>query len=294
MKNTGIDVSLGFTGSIGDGTWGITLNGSTYKNEIVRIDGVQDFFFAEAEGARYGFKTINQIGDPIGMFYGLICDGIFQDDADVSGHATQDGAAPGRLKFRDVDGDGAVTADDRGIIGSPHPDLTAGLDLEFNIGRFDFSATIFGSFGNEIMDVNKQFYVFQNFSTNVLEELLTESAVVENGAVTNPDAKYPRLDRNDTFSGQQVSSFYVEDGTYVRLRNLQIGFQVPQSLVTGARVYLQAENLLTLTGYPGLDPALTPQSVGGAAGDVRDQYAGWDRGNYPSSRTLSLGINVTF
>ncbi len=305
MKNTGIDFSLGFTGSIGDGDWGITFNGSTYKNEIVRIDGVQDFFLSEAIGARYGFRAINRIGDPIGAFYGLENDGIFLNQGEVDSHATQDGAAVGRLRFVDqptdndgdgvIDGpDGVINADDRTIIGDPHPDFVGGFDLELNYGRFDFSATVFASIGNEIMDVNKQFYVFQNFSTNVREDLLTESAVVENDVVTNPDAKYPRLDRNDTFSGQQVSSFYVEDGSYVRLRNLQIGYRVPQSYITGMRVYVQAENLLTLTGYPGLDPSLPAQAVGAAAGDVRDQYRGWDRGAYPSSKTLSLGINVTF
>jgi hypothetical protein len=212
----------------------------------------------------------------------------------VDGHADQDGAAVGRLKFRDFNNDGIVNADDRTIIGDPHPDFSGGVDLELNYGRFDFSATVFGTFGNDIMDVNKQFYIFQNFSTNVRADMLTDAAVVVDGVVTNPDAKYPRLDRNDTFSGQQVSSFYIEDGTYVRLRNLQIGYRVPQSWITGARVYLQAENLFTITGYPGLDPALPAQQQGGAAGDVRDQYRGWDRGAYPNNKILSLGINVTF
>ena len=178
-------------------------------------------------------------------------------------------------------------------MGSPHPDFVAGLDLEFNSGAWDFSTTVFGTFGNEILDRNKQFYVFRWNASNVRRDLLTDAAVVEDGVVTNPDARYARLDNSDFFS-RQASSFYVEDGSYVRLRNLQIGYLLPQSWITGMRVYLQAENLLTLTGYSGLDPALTAQSVGGAAGDVRDQYQGWDRGSYPSSRMISLGINATF
>jgi TonB-linked SusC/RagA family outer membrane protein len=294
VRNRGIDFSISYGANIGTGNWRLTFNGSAYKNEILRIDGVQDFFYGEAITARYGFKSINQLGEPIGMFYGLICDGIFLDQNEVDSHATQEGAAVGRYKFRDVNGDDVVDANDRTIIGGPHPDFVAGLDFELNWGAFDFSATVFGTFGNEIMDVNKQFYVFQNFSTNVRRDLLTDAAVVEDGVVINPDAKYPVLDRNDTFSGQQVSSAYVDDGSYVRLRNLQIGYQLPQSWISGMRVYLQAENLLTITGYPGLDPALAPQAQGAAAGDVRDQYRGWDRGSYPSSRIVSLGINVTF
>jgi hypothetical protein len=289
MRNRGVDLAIGYTGRFGDGNWSITLNASHYKNEILRIDGVQDFFFGDNITARYGFRTINQVGDPIGAFYGLLSDGFFEDQTAVDAHAAQDGKAPGRLRFVDLDGDGQVTADDRTIMGDPHPDLTAGLDLEFTRGAFDFSATLFGSFGNEIMDVNKQFYVFQNFSTNVRKDLLTDSW--EPGKT---DAKYPRLDVNDTFSGQQVSDYYIESGTYVRLRNLILGYRVPQSWITGMRVYLQAENLITLTGYPVLDPALPAQAQGGAAGDVRDQYRGWDRGAYPNNKLISMGINVTF
>jgi TonB-linked SusC/RagA family outer membrane protein len=296
MRNRGIDLALGFTGGFGDdGSWSVTLNASHYKNEIVRIDGVQDFFFGDNITARYGFKTINEVGGEIGAFYGLLTDGLFENQAAVDGHASQDGAAVGRLRFVDLDGDGAISADDRTVMGSPHPDLTAGLDLEFTRGAFDFSATLFGSFGNEIMEVNKQFYVFQNFTTTVRKDMLTHAAVVENGQVTNLDvAKYPRLDINDTYSGQQVSDIYVEDGTYVRLRNLQLGYRIPQSFLTQMRVYVQAENLFTITGYPGLDPALPALDEDDPAGDVRDQYRGWDRGAYPSNRMFSLGMNVAF
>jgi TonB-linked SusC/RagA family outer membrane protein len=301
MENRGIDVSLGYTGSIGSGTWSLTLNGSHYQNEIVRIDGVQDFFFGPVS-TRYGNQVINQVGSAIGSFYGLQWDGFFEDAQAVTDHATQAGAAPGRIRFIDqdtdndgdgtIDGpDGTINADDRVVIGSPHPDFTAGLDFALNMGDWDFSMTLFSSYGNEIFDVQKEFYVFRNFSTNVRSDLLTHSW--EMGA-DNSDAKYPRLDQNDTFSGQQISDYYVEDGSYLRLRNLQIGYRLPQSLIPNARVYLQGENLLTLTGYSGLDPALPAASVGGAGGDIRDQYRGVDRGAYPSNRVFSFGISAAF
>ena len=115
-------------------------------------------------------------------------------------------------------------ADDRTIIGSPHPDFTGSLDLGFRRGNWDLSGTIFGSFGNDIFDAQKEFYVFRNFSTNVRDDLLTDS-----WTPTNPNAKYPRLDNNDNYS-HAISSFYVEDGSYVRMRNLQLGYNLPQSL----------------------------------------------------------------
>ena len=290
MKNRGIDFSLGYQGRVGaSGTWNVSFNGSHYKNEIVQIDGVQDFFYGPVE-TRYGNQVINQVGYPIGSFYGLIADGFFENDQAVADHAQQDGAAPGRIRFRDVNGDDQITGEDRTIIGSPHPDFTAGLNLGLAIGSFDVSATIFGTFGNEIFDVQKEFYVFRNFSTNVRRDLLTESWTPETAAT----AKYPRLDFNDTFSGQQLSSYYIEDGSYVRLRNLQIGYLIPQSWIPSTRVYLQAENLFTITGYPGLDPSLPAANLFGSAGDIRDQYRGVDRGSYPSNRIISLGISATF
>ena len=164
------------------------------------------------------------------------------------------------------------------------------LDLGLAFGAWDFSATFFGTFGNEIFDVQKEFYVFRNFSTNVRADLLTDSWTPE----LLDNAKYPILDQNDTFSGQQISDYYIEDGSYIRLRNVQIGYRLPESLIPGTRVYVQAENLFTLTGYSGLDPALPAANIGGSGGDIRDQYRGVHRGAYPSNMVISFGFNATF
>jgi TonB-linked SusC/RagA family outer membrane protein len=302
MRNRGVDISLGFRGTVGNtGTWRVALNGAHYRNEVIRIDGVSTFFFGPID-TRFGNQIINRVGDPIGAFYGLEWDGFFEDDAAVAAHASQDGAAPGRIRFADQptidtdnDGvpdqaDGLINAEDRVIIGSPHPDFTAGLDLGLNIGSWDFAATFFGTFGNDIFDVQKEFYVFRLFETNVRKDRLTDSW--ESGA-DNTNAKYPQLDQNDVFSGQ-LSSFYVEDGSYIRLRTLQVGYTLPPSWIPGTRVYVQGENLFTITGYSGLDPALPAADIGGASGDIRDQYRGVDRGAYPSNRVLSFGISTTF
>lgn len=318
MQNTGIDFSIGYRGNLGAKTsWSVSFNGSHYKNKIVRLDnqGTQSFFGPNP--TRIADHVINQVGEPIGSFYGYQSEGYFASAAEIAqldaaaqaatGDPTatyQDGEAPGRLKFRDVNGDGLITSADKTIIGSPHPDFTAGLDLSLRRGPWDLSLTVFGTFGNQIFDDQKDFYVFRDFSTNVRNDLLTNSWCLagDEGCThpADPNAKYPRIDNNDSFS-RAVNSFYVEDGSYVRLRLLQIGYTVPPAWIRwipAARIYVQAENLFTITGYSGLDPALPAaggQTGTGASGeDIRDQYRGVDRGSYPTSRTFTIGISTTF
>ncbi|MFL5605291.1 MAG: SusC/RagA family TonB-linked outer membrane protein [Gemmatimonadaceae bacterium] len=292
IQNTGFDFSLGHHGS----WWNATFNGSHYKNEILRIDGVQNFFYGPTGGGttlRFGNPVINQVGSPIGSFYGYLADGYFRDAADVASHAAQAGKAPGRIKFRDLNGDGKIDLNDRTIIGSPHPSFTAGLDLGARWRDFDASTTFYGTFGNKIFDAQKQFYVFRNFSTNVVSDLLANS-----WTPTNQDAKYPRLDVNDTYS-YAFSSYYVEDGSYIRLRSLQVGYTIPTGTrflgsLTGTRVFLQGENLFTRTNYPGLDPALAAQLVDRDSRDIRDQFRGIDQGTYPSNKVFSIGLTTSF
>ena len=299
MENAGIDFSIGHQSA----TWGVTFNGSHYKNKIVSIDGELESFQGPIS-TRFGNQVINKVGNPIGCFYGYQADGFFRDAADVSGHASQPGAAPGRIKFRDVNGDGSVTLADQTIIGCPHPSFTAGLDAGYRRGSWDLSATLFGTFGNKIFDVQKEFYVFRNFSTNVRKDLVQNSWRPVDASLpraqwtaANPGAKYPVIDQADSYS-HAISSYYVENGSYVRVRNIQLGYMVPTRFerfgLNATRVYIQAENLFTITGYDGLDPALPAANVFGPAGDIRDQYRGIDRGSYPSNRTFSIGLTTNF
>ncbi len=284
MRNRGIDFSIGYRGTLGEQTsYSVNFTGSHYKNTILRLDN---------------FGTLSFFGpnpSPIGAFYGLVFDGYFSSAAEIAaldaaaqaktGNPTatyQDGEAPGRIKFADVNHDGRVTAADKTIIGSPHPDFTAGLDLSLRRGAWDLSLTLFGTFGNQIFDDQKDFYVFRDFSTNVRNDLLTNSwcASGDEGCThpADPNAKYPRIDNNDVFS-RQVSSYYVESGTYVRLRNIQIGYTLPPAFIRWvplARIYVQAENLFTITGYNGLDPALPTAGGGTGTGSsgVRRRHQG--------------------
>ena len=286
MNNRGYDISVGHQGA----NWNATLTGSHYKNKIVAIDGVQTFFYGPI-GTRIGNAIINQLDSPIGSFYGLQANGFYKDAADVAAGPKQDGAKPGRLKFVDTNGDGAITDADRVIIGSPHPNFTGGLDLGYHAGNWDLNGSVFGSFGNKIFDAQKDFYVFRDFSTNVRKDLVAESWTPD-----HQNAKYPKLDQSDTYS-RAISSFYVEDGSYVRMRNVQLGYNVPASMsrvLSATRLYVQAENLFTFTGYSGLDPSLPVGNASRNGSDVRDQFRGVDTGVYPSSRTFSFGLSTSF
>ena len=314
MRNRGFDGALGFRGTLGNGIdWNVNLNGSRYKNEIVRIDGQQEQF-AGPIGIRVGTVVMNRVGHPIGSFFGFRTEGFYQTQAEIdqlnaeARRATGRndaqyfvGARPGRIRFADIDSrdpvsgkltgrpDGIVNEADRTIIGSPHPDFTGGLNLGLNWRSFDLAADLFGTFGNDIFEVQKEFYVFAYFPTNVRRDVLTDSWTPE-----NPNAKYARLDATDNVSNQP-SDFYLEDGSYVRLRSVQLGYTFPSGRLAGfenVRVYLRGENLFTSTNYPGLDPALPALSASGSAGDIRDQARGMDRGVYPTSRTLSIGFGL--
>jgi len=289
MENMGVDFSVGYkSGLTGEFQWEIELTGGTYKNEIVKIDGEQDFFYGPVNG-RGGIISTNELGYPIGSFYGMEQDGIFQNQGEVDAHPTQDGKAVGRFRFKDTNEDGIVNAEDRTIIGSPHPDFTGGLSFNASWRNFDMGLFFFGSLGNDIYDVQKEFTVFRLFSTNVLQDRLTESWTPD-----NTDGIYPLLDQNDQFSST-FSSFYVEDGSYLRLKNLQIGYNMPaMGWFQSIRIYLQGQNLFTLTNYSGIDPALPGISTDGAIGNRTDQSFGIDYGAYPANRIFSIGINATF
>lgn len=289
MENKGIDFSVGYRSALtGQFQWEIEFIGSHYQNEIIKIDGVQDFFYGPV-GGRGGTISINQLGYPIGSFYGMVQDGIFQNQGEVDAHPTQDGKAVGRFRFIDTDGNGIVNAEDRDIIGNPHPDFTGGLNFNASWGNFDLSMFFNGSYGNDIYVVHKEFTVFRLFSTNVRQDRLTES-----WTPTNTDGIYPLLDQNDQFSST-FSSFYVEDGSYVRMKNLQIGFTVPKmAWFENIRIYIQGQNLFTLTNYSGIDPALPAISTSGSTGEQSDQSMGIDYGAYPANRIFSIGINANF
>ncbi len=290
MKNNGIDIGVDWNGEIGNkGGYNLGLTFTRYVNEVVDIDGSSESFFPGGFDSRIGIVNFNQVGQPISSFYGWQTDGYFQNQGEVDAFGDQQGKAIGRIRFKDLNGDNQINDDDKGSIGSPHPDFTLGANLGFNIGRIDFSAFLFASIGNDIFNYNKLFDVFSFFGSNVRKDVVTNSWRPD-----NPNAPYPINDLNDIFS-ISPSDFYVEDASYLRAKNIQLGYTLPDAVLgdvfSRLRFYIQAQNLFTLTGYTGLDPAPSNFAQSGLNGDL---WNGYDFGNYPAERKFIFGVNAAF
>lgn len=293
MKNSGVDIGLDWNDQFSSKfSYNIGLTFTHYKNEVVDIDGSSETFFPGGFDSRIGIVNFNKVGYPISSFYGWVADGYFQNQSEVDAHAEQQGKAIGRIRFKDLDGDGIINDNDKGPIGSPHPDFTMGINIGFQVQRFDFSAFLFASVGNQIFNYEKLFNVFSFFNSNVRRDVVTDS-----WTPSNPNAKYPINDLNDIFS-ISPSTFYVEDGGYLRAKNVQLGYTFPTgtfgNVFSSLRLYVQAQNLFTITNYSGLDPALSNFDINGGGTGSPDLWTGYDLGNYPTERKLLFGINASF
>jgi len=291
MKNSGFELMLSYLGEINrDLSFRADLNLAAIRNELTSLP--DDIDFLTIPGSVLHVTNFDQevsrsdVGQPIASFYGHDAIGIFQQQQDIDNHAEQPGAQPGDLIFRDVDGDGVITADDRTFIGSPHPDLTYGLTVGMNYKALDFSLFFFGSQGNQVYDLTRYYGDFFNLALYNKNARTLDAWTPEN---TNTDV--PRLSQDDINRNARPSSYYVHDASFVRLKNFQIGYTLPASVSEklNLRVYLQAQNLFTITNYEGMDPEVGLQNY---SSDNRNLDIGVDRGIYPPSRTFQIGLNL--
>ena len=284
VENHGFDLLVGTNGTIHkDWRYDVSATMSTYKSNIVNIPGIPYF---SAGSVRNGNIVRNQVGHPISSFYGYQVTGLFQDAASAAA-ANQDGAAPGRFRYLDANGDKKITTDDRVFMGSPNPKFSLGLNISITYKQFDFSTFMYGTFGNDIYNFTKYWIDFyQGFEGNKSTRSLTESWTPSRKGNTVPIQEF-----TSSFSSDGViNSYYVEDGSYFRNKSMVLGYTLPVSLIKKAgidrlRVYVQATNLFTITKYSGLDP-----EVQGATSS-----AGIDYGNYPANQKQYLfGLSVSF
>ena len=284
MHNTGVDLQLIYHQMWGDFSFEANATFTTYTNEIVSISPGYDYF--DSGGSRIGSFNRNTVGQPMGQFWGYDVSGIFQSQGEVDGAATQDGATAGTFRYADIDGSGAIDPDDRTFIGNPNPDFTYGLNLVFGYKGFDLTAFFYGSQGAEIFNYNKWWLDFwPSFQGQKSTDLLYNSWSPSNTSGTTPMAS-----NQSNFSTNTVSnSYYVEDGSFFRLKNLQIGYTFDKAVLgnvfANARVYLQATNLFTITQYSGLDPELA---------SFNDTYMGVDEGNLPAIQQYLIGVSFGF
>ncbi|MCB0582506.1 MAG: TonB-dependent receptor [Phaeodactylibacter sp.] len=287
IQNEGIEAGLNYRLSIGDLRITTNLNYTTFTNEVINVAGDAGFLQGYSWPVRNTPITRMTEGFPVGHFVGYVTDGIFQDQAEVFSHINADGdplqpkAKPGDIRFVDVNRDGVINSDDITNIGSPWPDHIIGFSLSADYKGFDFSAILSAQLGHDIFRAYERSDItFTNYQTFWLDRWTPE----------NPSNEYPRLVSNDPNNNQRPSDFYVEDGSFLRLRNIQIGYNIPARLLekislTNLRIYFSANNLITVTNYPGFDPDI------GSNGWILD--TGIDKGFYPSNRIIGGGIKIT-
>lgn len=284
MSNTGVEFDASYRFNVSDVNFRLNANASYIKNKLVELGNAEGW--ENYDGAStIGTITRGQNGEPFPYFYGRVTDGIFQTDAEAAAYVNNKGqrlqpdAVAGDVRFVDVNKDGTIDDNDRTKIGKGMPDWTFGFNVYVDWKGFDLSANFQGTLGNDIFDATRR----------------TDLAIVNMPSYTldrwhgeGTSNKYPRLAK-DNNKNWESSDLYVHDGSFVRLRTLQLGYTLPRNIVSKAfiqnmRIFASFDNLLTITSYDGYDPEI---SSGGTS-------LGIDRGIYPQPRTFSLGANITF
>lgn len=297
IENKGWDIALDYRNSIGEVSYGLRGNLSTVQNEVLSLGSGEPIF---------GAASKTEVGGEIGELYGYVADGIFQSADEINNvqpgapgydpnkHAFQTpGTAPGDIKFRDLNGDGLITAeDDRTHLGSAIPDFTYGFTANLNFKSWDFTAFFMGNYGNKIY--NFQRAVLENMADyNNRTTRMTNRWTPDN---MHNNIQFPRAAFNDPNNNARASQRWVEDGSFLRLQNLTIGYSLPTDFlnslgISSLRVYATGQNLFTITGYSGLDPML------GDDGDEVDNDGlfsrGYDAGGWPNPRIFQAGIQLS-
>ena len=278
MRNNGWELSLGYNSpSYGDFSWNGSINLSQYKNKLLVLNNRQEFIGGDARLVP---------GKPMGIYYGYVCDGIFQSMEEVANHAAQQGAAPGRLMYRDLNGDGEISDADRCYIGDPNPDLSMGINLAFKYKGFTLDMFFSGDFGFDIINSMKgQLYSFGRANTNT-----NHAADILNAwTPENRNTDIPALSLTDANNEARFSTYYTEDGSYMKMKYLKLSYTLPEAITRkfaceNLNIFAQVENVFTMTKYSGLDPEILPGGYGAVI----------DNGAYPRPRTFTFGVNFQF
>ncbi|WP_188814302.1 SusC/RagA family TonB-linked outer membrane protein [Hymenobacter cavernae] len=297
MKTNGLDFSVGYAKSTGDFTYGANINATRAISKIKKLANGQALYSGNTPV--FGRPSKTEEGGYVGAFYGYQSQGIFQNQGDIdaykgpTGALVQPNAKPGDFRFADLNNDGVIDAKDQKYIGNPTPDLTFGVNLNAGYKGFDLQVSLVGSLGNDIVNANKGWWYSGSYNYNKIAGLEDEAWHGEGTSNT-----VPRIVANDNNQNlTRFSGFYVEDGSYARMRNLQLGYTLPQSAsrvlhTSSLRVYVSAQNLFTITNYSGLDPEI---GYGRSYTDTPSALnRGVDLGNYPTSRTYLVGANIAF
>lgn len=268
VSNKGFEFGLNFQNSDHQFKYNINANFATLTN---RVNKLQEFVKNITNDATH---TKTEVGQPLNSYFGLVFDGIYQNAGEVSSHlfSNPNGSLPGDIRFKDLNGDGQINADDRAYIGNPIPKLTYGFAFSSSFKKFDFSFLIQGVNDVDVYNDLKQIINFDSRPFNSMTSVLNSW----NGEGTSNTL--PRLTFNNN-GGGQVSSVFVEDASYVRLKNIELGytFDIKKAGFKNIRLYASGQNLFTITDYSGLDPESTSLI---------------DKGTYPQSKAFILGLKI--
>lgn len=308
MRNTGIDLNMNWNDKIGQVDYSIGVNLSHYKNVLTDIGTDAGIF----EGTRISNMNVMMKDHAIGEFHGYMLDGIYKSEEEVLNYKNDAGATVlpygtsdaaslnaanyvGQYRVKDVNNDGKITAEDRTFIGNPHPDLTGGVNIGLNWKGFDLSTYLYFSVGNDIFALYKYYTHFGSLQSAYSKDRRDNSW----HPVTNPDGIYPlwaTANGESTIAANESNSGYIEDGSFLRMQTLTLGYTLPKSILNKIkfekiRIYGQLANVFTITGYSGLDPVVRTDD---GSGNSKDRNMGTDYGSYGMPRQFLLGVNVTF
>ena len=279
VRNTGLELTVNWSESRSNFFYSIGGNLTTVNNEVLSLGRGNEDIFGGGVGIGGMLATRTVVGKPIGTFFGYKTDGIFQNQDEIDAGPLRGGEQPGDIRYVDFTGDGQITTDDRVELGSPIPDLIFSFNLEFVFRGFDLSTAFTGQVGNKIYNAKKQArFGTPNYERDALDRWTED----------NPSTTYPRI--TDGGHNYLVSDFFIEDGDFLKLQNLTLGYTISSQIserigLSTLRMYASASNLYTWTGYEGYTPEVASSSV---------IANGIDSAFYPFARTINLGINATF
>ena len=289
MSNRGFELSLNHTNTVSDFTYSLGVNFSTINNEVTSIGSGDPIGSGSVPGL--GNTTRTEIGHEIAYYYGLQTDGVFNSQAELDAYVNKDGdpiqpyAEPGDVKFVDANGDGRIEeTTDRVKLGSAIPNFTLGFNASLAYKSFDFNVDIQGVFGNEIVNG-----MYQTLYSTDMSEWSVCKDMLNRWTPDNSASNIPRVHAADPNKNSKFSDLYVEDGSYVRISNIQLGYTLPESVsmkikLQQLRFYVSVNNPFTFTDYTGFDPEVAGSNLS----------SGVDIANYPIPRTFSVGCNLKF
>jgi TonB-linked SusC/RagA family outer membrane protein len=288
VKNTGFETIFRWNDHVGkDFTYGANLSAGFNKNEVIEIKN-ENGYITGLPGVLWGTAPEAyrlEVGKPMGYFYGYKTAGVWQNQGQINEYtgAKSGKPEPGDLIWVDSNGDGVIDENDRTMIGNPHPDMTLGFSFNVGYKGFDLSVTTYGAFGHQIMKCYRDFVSspLNNYTTDVFNRWHGEGT----------SDRMPKLASSSSTNYSWVSDIYVEDGDYLKIKNITLGYNFkqvfPKLPVQQLKLYVTVQNLFTFTGYSGMDP-----EIGYSAGDSWTK--GIDLGFYPSARTYMIGANIKF